>query len=384
MRRWVGILCIVALLFTLGAMPAGAATQVFYQLALNDRLPANTAEVTPIEVDGVMYIPYTVFDKTVTETDLGVYASQSRTDSNYTVTVYSFNGLLTFDLNANTCVDREGTTKSMRAVIRNSRVYLPASAVCSYFGLGYALYATSYGNLLRITNGNEEFEGFSFLTVAADWMVHRYNEYLQGITSQTVTIPAVTATPTPTATVRPTTEDVEVFLAFDCGTGTGLSDIITQLDARGWQGIFFFSADEIVTYDDEIRRMVATGHAVGLSTQGETWEEIEESLLEGSELLEVVARIQPHMVLTDQEDYLVDLVGAGWTCWQTNVDGLHKEGETTATMAYRITQNLDVKTQWGQVLMDDSLTTAVALSSILSTVYREGYEVKFPSESAVH
>lgn len=387
MKRWLGVLCATILIFLVGTVTVNAATQVFYQIAVNDMLPPNQSEVTPIEVDGTMYIPHTIFDKGVTNTDLGVYASQSRTDSNYTVTVYSFNDLVKFDLNANTCTDREGNTVNMRAIIRNNRVYLPASAVCKYFGLNYALYATSYGNLMRITNGTEELEGYRFLVAASETMVHRYNEYLQGITSQPTTIPTVTATPTPTPT--PTNQvvdeaEVEVFLAFDCGVGEGLGDILTLLENRNWHGVFFFTSEEIVQYDDEIRRIVATGNTVGIQTQGESWEAVQSELTLACDTLEVVARIRPHLVLYEGETLLEELVANDWICWQTNLDGRQTEGESTTALAYRVMQELGGKSQWGQVLLDDGLITAVAASSIFQQVANGNYIVQYPSEGSLH
>lgn len=277
---------------------------------------------------------------------------------------------------------------NMRAIIRNSRVYLPASAVCKYFGLNYDLYVTSYGNLLRITNGEEELEGYRFLTAASDVMVHRYNEYLQGITSQATTIPNVTATPTPTPTptsqMKDEEEVVEVYLAFDCGVGDGLNDILFQLESRNWYAVFFFASDEIAKYDDEIRRMVASGHSIGIKTQGESWEEVQRELTEACDTLAVVARIRPHLVLCEEETLLENLVANNWICWQTNLDGRQELGESTTALSYRVMQGLGSKSQWGQVLLDDTLTTAVSTTSIFQQITNENYVVNYPSEGSLH
>ena len=196
MKRWLSVLCAAAVLAGVMCAWAGA-TQIpiFYQLSLNDDLPPPSVSITPVEVGGVIYVPHTVFDKNVTNVDIGVYTSESRTGSQYIMTVYSMNGLLKFDLNNNTCVDRYEVSQNMRAIIRNNRVYLPASGVCSYFGLNYSLTATQYGTLVRITNGREYLKGDKFLNSAANLMQDRYNDYIQSFSQEPD--PDVTVSPQP-------------------------------------------------------------------------------------------------------------------------------------------------------------------------------------------
>ena len=292
-RTWPAALC--AALIAAGCLLgwAGAAqTQApaFYQISLNDALPVFSPSVTPLEVNGVIYVPYTIFDKNVTEVDLGVYASESRTGTQYTVTLYNLRGLLKFDLNANTCTGRDGENQDMRAIIRSGRVYVPASAVCSYFGLGYSLTPTEYGTLVRITNGSEYLKGEKFLASAANLMRIRYEEYLQSLNPASPT-PAPTPAPVPTPTpARPadgeppeeSKREVRVYLAFLCGDGEGLDGILNTLERSQTQALFLFPPEALAQNAASIRRMAGSGHLVGLYTAASGLEDARADLEAGT------------------------------------------------------------------------------------------------------
>lgn len=392
MRRWLAVLCAAAVLAGVLCAWAGAAQiPTFYQLSLNDDLPPPSAAITPVEVGGVIYVPYTVFDKNVTNVDLGVYATESRTGSQYIVTVYSLSGLLKFDLNNNTCVDRNDGSQNMRAIIRNSRVYLPASGVCSYFGLNYSLTATQYGTLVRITNGREYLKGDKFLNSAANLMRDRYNDYIQSFNQEPDT-GSTPSSPQPSDSGGQTTpgggtavdkSGVRVYLAFRCGDGSGLESILNTLDRTGVSALFLFPTDSLAENAAWIRQMVGSGHAVGLCTSAGTGEEALADLEKGSRLLEEMVRLRPHIALAESGDSAViqTLEGAGWTCWQTNADGIPSEGENSSSLAYSILETVELKQSRARVLMDDSTVSAGALSRVLSGLREEDYNIRLPVET---
>ena len=392
MKRWLSVLCAAAVLAGVMCAWAGAAQiPTFYQLSLNDDLPPPSVSITPVEVGGVIYVPHTVFDKNVTNVDIGVYTSESRTGSQYIMTVYSMNGLLKFDLNNNTCVDRYEVSQNMRAIIRNNRVYLPASGVCSYFGLNYSLTATQYGTLVRITNGREYLKGDKFLNSAANLMQDRYNDYIQSFSQEPD--PDVTVSPQPSPSGGQEdpgggTSDrsgVRVYLAFRCGEGAGLEAILDTLDQSGVSALFLFPTDALSENAGWIRRMVGSGHAVGLCTSAGTGEEALADLAEGSRLLEEMVRLRPHVALAESGDSTVirTLEEAGWTCWQTNVDGLPAEGENAASLAYSILETVDLKQSRALVLMEDGAVSAGALSRVLAGLQEEEYSLRLPVETGL-
>ncbi len=391
MRKGLALLCAAALAVGLLCIGAGASQQVptLYQLSVNDKLPAPSASTTPIEVSGVIYVPYTVFDKSVTEVDLGVYANELRTSTQYLLTLYSLNSTLRFDLNANTSEDRDGASQNMRAIIRNRRVYIPASAVCTFFGLSYSLTPTQYGTLVRITNGNEYLRGEKFLGSAANLMRTRYEEYLQSLNPAAPTpsaTPPPAVTPTPSQPDDPPEDDkreVRVYLAFLCGEGESLDGILSALDRSGIQALFLFRPEDLAGHADQLRRLVGSGHLVGLRTAAGTAEEALADLDGGRLLLEELVRLRPHTVLAEGGDAALTaaLEEAGWTCWRTNASGVPAEGQTQSALAYAVLQTVDRKRSEARVLMDDSAPSAGALPRILNTLRAEEYDLRLPVET---
>lgn len=396
MKRWMMIVLLILVTVCGLGLGASATTDVsFYHFSINDQLPAPSTDVTPIEVNGTMYIPYSVFDERISNIDIGVYSSLLRTGTAYTVTIYNADKLLTFNLLSNSTTDKTGQSVNILAIIRNNQVYVPARTICDYFNLTYLLYSTSYGNLLRITNGEEYLVGDKFLTSAANVMKTRYNDYLQTLT----TTPTATATPTPTPTPTPVAvEDLNVVLAFSWETGQATEDILDTLDTLSTTAIFFFPADEILNQAQLIRRIVGSGHMVGISLTSETQEDATKELTQGLEYFRKVAQIAPHTILSQGYDWESALEDEGWVLWHTTLDGTPPEAELTAegeivediddskvdlsatALAYTIKALLNGATQQVNLLMDDSLTSAESLSQVMATLLSDEFQVLFPSE----
>ena len=97
-KNWIVWLLTAALCLGLLAAPARAETICF--VALNDNIPPISGDTIPIWSGGVLYVPYTIFDRTlVNNVDLGVYVSRSSTS----VTLWNMRQILVFDLSAGTC-----------------------------------------------------------------------------------------------------------------------------------------------------------------------------------------------------------------------------------------------------------------------------------------
>lgn len=384
-RNWIIVFFIALTITLLSVIVNATSQQVFYHISINDQLPISSLDVTPIEVNGTIYIPYTIFDQSITGVDIGVYCSHLRTTTSYTVTVYSFNSLLTFNLVTNSTTDRSGNTVPMTAVIRNNQIYLPARSVCNYFDLTYHLYATSYGNLLRITNGDEYLSGDKFLENASTIMVTRYNDYLQGTTSSTTTtIPVITTqSPAPAVTTTPTTttvSNVDILLGFVCDTSGDTSSILDTLDNANYSAMFFFEADEIFDHAEDIIRIVGSGHNVGLSLNSTTWEDAQIELSNGLADFRAIAQVVPHTILSKGASWETDLEEWGWTLWNTTLDGIPLEEDTASALTYRLQRALTSLSQQATILMDNSTYSNDALSSMTYLLMGDTYQVIFPSE----
>lgn len=391
-RRTGGLiwLCAVALLAgLLAVIPSAAADEItVYQIALNDRLKPISSEFTPIVSGGSYYIPYTIFDKSVTEVNLGISYGQVKRDEVHTLTLYSMNNILVFDVLAGTCLNNKDESVDMKAIVKNGRVYVPLNVYQYFSGLQCSFTPTLYGTLIRITNGAEVLNTRQFVDAATGQMRGQYNKYLESLNIQP---PVVTPTPSATPGVTPvqpdTPEDpnrqeVRVYLAFRCEGGGGLDDILTRLESSGVRALFFLRPEDVAQNADRVRRMIGGGHSVGLLVDGTDEAGLTESLRQGNDLLARVGRLRTHVVLADGAPAAAvqSLKAAGWTVWSGNVNGV-AGGRSQTALSRAVLDGVAAKRSVAWVTMDDSAAAAGALGRILTQMRADGYNLRLPVET---
>lgn len=386
-KQILSAVCALAVVCALLLPAAGAETPAIYLMAENDKMLDLPVDAMPAWISGVLYVPYLAFDRTVTGVNLGVSYGQEHTESTYTFTLYSLRGTLVFDLNAGTCVDQlTGASLDMRAVQRNGRVFLPLAGVCSFFGLSYTYTPTQYGTLIRITNGQEWLSTRDFVSTASTGaMRERYYDYLEQLQGDAQDVQTPAATPDGGETDDGGTRDgLSVYLAFQCGDGGGLDGILDSLDARGIQALFLFSPDTLAESGDQLRRLVGTGHAVGLSVSGTSLEEIRAELEEGCALLETMAHLRPHTVYLENaaSGVAAALEAEGWVCWTADVDA-RSDGRGASTQATALLRNLDRRRSTARVLLDGSAEGAAVLNLSLPQMSRSDYQFRPALETRI-
>ncbi len=353
-KRLTAFLCTLALGLGLLILPASADEELFF-LSLNDTLPAASPQITPIQTGGWVYVPASVFNNRISGVNFGIY--YGFTDGNENLIFYNLSGrTLTFDLTTNTAYTSSGqAVMPGRPVVRNGTYYVPAYAICSYFGLTYSYYTTDYGPLLRIRDGNARLSDSAFLSSAESLMRSRYNAAQPSQTPSPSTpetpTPSTPASPTPAApsssssssaasanssssstskpssastpastdteaaetqTSEPEPEPVKTFSLFVAVRANG--DITTALDALSSvnaTAILFFPSDSLTRNADQIRQAAGRGHLVGLDPKGDTPAQRLESTREGSEELARILRQETWFVLADDQE----LSDEGYLTW---------------------------------------------------------------------
>ena len=311
------LLCGSILPFAVGANPT------VYLLAVGNKMFDPPGEAWPVSVDGVIYIPYTVFDRNATNSDLGVYCSVDPSRGGV-LTLFSQDKRLVFTVQMGICVDQDENPMNFRAVRRgkNDIPYVPASAVCNFFGLHYSFLPTSdRGTLIRIADDAaiSIMSDSQFMAVATASMLSRYNEIIQGLNPQpspspTPSIQLPVETPLPTQSPGPDgKEGTRLYLAVDASEADG---DLTLLFPNGVRVLFLFTPESLPGQSALVRKAVAAGHSVGLIVNG-TEEEIEAQLALGNELLSHIARIRTHIVAGTG----YSLSTQGRILWQPNVTG---------------------------------------------------------------
>ncbi len=371
-KRLTALLCAAALCLAL-ALPVSGAAPTVYLLAADNKFCDLPGGVLPTAVNGVVYVPYTLFDKTYTGVDLGVYYGISQ-ERDTILTLYSLSGNLVFNVKRGLCTDGQGNTMDFHALIRSGIPYVPASAVCSFFGLNYSFLPTAdRGTLIRITNPTSNHLSDSrFLDAATSAMTSRYNNVLQSLAPQPT--PSPTPAPTPTPVPQPTPsqgadakEDkssVGVYLAVDASASD--SDL-TVLFPEGVHALFLFTPDSLTARAPQVRKAVAAGHSVGLLVQG-TQEEVLDQLERGNDLLAHIARVRTRLISAPAE-LTGELSQLGWSCWQPNVTG---------TTASAILSGLDGKRTQGKVALP---AVATVISRVLRQIREDGYTLHQPLET---
>lgn len=372
MRRVKACFMAAVLCLSLLLSPALAAEEVYFT-GVNDQLLRLTDETMPMWVNGTLYVPASVFDENVTGVDLGFNCSQSLNSD--IVTLYNLRQMLVFDLSAgNSRNQHTGEVFSDRAITRNGVVYLPVAAVCSFFGLTYVYRYTDYGYLVRIRSSAAYLSDASFIDAASTAMNRYLQAYLQ---SQTPEEPEV---PDEQPGEEQPVMNVRVCLAFLCQSGQAAQDILDRLDQGGDRGLFLFPVQEMAGQDDLIRRIVGSGHCVGLIAQGQTAQESAQLLEQGNQALSHIARVGTVTALVPEEQR-EELEQAGWVCWNETLSGLAREGESAYSSASRILRTIGTRQRTVYLTMDDTSSSAQVLDRLLDQMDSGQYTILTPLET---
>lgn len=371
-RKLLVLAAALALLLTL--LPAAAGAQSLYFMVVNDKVLDYSASTMPVMVDGTIYIPYHTFIGEYNGgVDLGVFYGIS--DRYNTLSLYSrSNPILTFDINAGTAYDATGNTYSFRAIVRNGVIFVPAWAVCSYFGLQFSQLTNSYGVMIRVKKEGSFWLSDRVLSSSASLVFEKQKQLFD---REQLPQPTASDSPSPSPSPSDTPTDksrVQVSFAFRCGGELGPESVLDTLARYQLRALFLLRPSDLSQWDDAVRRLLAEGHRLGLLVEGETAEECLEQAQEGNRLLSHIARSRTDLLLAEGPDGLTEeLRQAGWVCWRGNVSGIPTQDIRPASLAANILLNVEVKRSYARILMDNSATCVSALARLLPELERQGY-----------
>lgn len=376
-RRVMRLLTIVLVLGLFRPMPASAAT--LYFTAVNNSVAPLTSDTMPFWSGGTLYVPYSIFDGSLNNigVGLGLYTSYNR-DSR-TVTLFDLRQTLTFDLNSGTCRDdMTGTTYISRAVMRGGRPYLALNTVCSHFGLEYSysqLPDIPQGFLVRIKNSSAVMSDADFIDAAKNVISSRLREYTQGLSQAESTNPGTNPSfpSTPGGPAEVGEDDTAVYLAFRCETSAGLTDILDILNGGGRWAVFFLTP-RLLEEGDLVRRILGSGHSVGiLADEGEALSALEA----GNLALERAACTRTTMVYAaaGRQEALEE---RGWVCWRETA---LLRPDSTNSFASNAVRRLEKRDGAVYLTLEGGGDTAGALPALLRQLDRESCVVSVPMET---
>ena len=308
-------MCIVLLLGQVGT--ASSSSSVYF-MAVNDTVVEMTAENMPIVVNGILYVPYIMLSPQHTGINLGVTAQYSTTRR--TVLVSGGRKGVIFNPQANNCTDLNGAPLSIRAVVRNSMIYIPLAWICNYFGsISYTTNKTANGTLIRVTNNQAILTDAEFVDAAANMLQENYRQYLSSLSNPD---PGPSGED-PTPSVKPDSGPL-VYLAFRGGDQT--EKVAELLENHVQRGLFLLTVEELAEQDHLVRRLVGAGHLVGLALTGSTLEACAAELERGRNLLADIARSALTVICAPNAEAGVqeELAAMGCALWRPtlNTEGM--------------------------------------------------------------
>lgn len=388
-KRVIVLLCVLALCLACLPLAMGVeATENIYLVGINDAVMLNLINDTymPVRRLGVIYAPYTILDNK----DLGLSYAVNRT--NGTFTVFNREKTLIFYTNGDGCYDKSGNTYSDRVFSRNGNFYLPLRFLATFFDLTYSYYNIPMKEgiipIVRLCNDRSQLTDGQFGSAVAGLAAQSITQYVAAHTTPSPSTPATvaptaSATPTPTpskpSVILPTSptptpsappKAVTFSLAISAEDGAGFSDILKVLEQNHLSALFFFSVDDLVDRDEDVRAAAAKGHQIGLIL-GET--DPNGDFSRGNQLLRHILRSETNLVLlknTTERD-------ENWCVWQTSVT---LRGRTAQAQAKNLLSDLEGR-GLSRLTFTDSSAASATLRRFLAELKNRSYTYRIPTET---
>lgn len=367
-RRGLPLLLAAAMFFGL-SRPVSASAAAIYFTGINDSVAPLTSDTMPYWSSGVLYVPYTVFNARTNGIGVSLGLDSSYNRSSNTVAIFNLKQMLSFNMNSGTCRDEmTGTTYSSRAIMRNGKPYVPLNMVCSFFGMDYSYNQLPYipqGYLVRIKGADTVLDDAVFIDAAQRLLSDRLRDYTQSLSPAQAANPV---TPTPSVPPGAGAGSTAVYLAFRCESADGLSAILNTLDGAGQYALFFLSPQLIWEEGDLVRRMLGTGHSVGVLA----WDGEEKTLTQGCLALEELAHTRTTLAYVP-EGARAGLEERGWVCWEETL--LLDPGDSAGL------NRLGARRDAVYLTLEGGGGTALALSNLLQQLDISRYTVTVPIET---
>jgi len=371
MKKTIAAILIIAMLAIAIALPSFAADTIYFT-SVNNILMQLSDDTMPINYNGSIYVPYSVFNSH----ELGTFAVYSQ--SAQIITVFGNGVQLYFNLQDGTTYDTYDTQYRQRAISSNGRIYLPVAFTCEYFGINYSVISgNKYGNIVRMTVG-DALDDATFSSAASALMKSRLDDYNKSKATSTPTAsPTPTLTPTPVRTPSggssdtPDRSDINIYLSFFGIDPIHTPRILSLLQTRSNSAAFFVTPEEISAYPDIIRRINGSGHIIGIICGSD----IEADYASAASLLYDAARTCSFIIATSSNYVIFDEASEqlGLIYYCSSSDAVDLKLDSALRTLKKAEERVDF-------IFNSSEKTADDLASLLRTLRSENYNIARLSE----
>lgn len=372
-KRLLAALACIVLAVQLAA-PATAAGTVYFT-AVNMSVLELSDATMPFWSDGYLYVPGSVFSTYSKE--LGV--SYSYNAAKEKVVLY-VNGdtvrSLLFDLNKDYAQDQAGNLYFQRPLVRGGVIFLPVALVAQCFGLAYTTIPVERGYLVWIRTQAVELSERLFADAATYPMETRYNQYLK---SQEASQPDGTTESGGTQTVS----GRQVYLGIRASDADTVSDLLDTLDQYDSQAAFYCTVEFLEREGELLRRMTATGQAIGILADAAADERtVAEQLAAGNAALEEATCGKTRLARLENvsDQTAADVEAMGYCCLWPDLDRSDQplaDSGDAGTLLRRVNDRSGAVTVWL-----DTGTDAAGLGAFLGGLRSSGNRCLAVTETA--
>ena len=159
-----------------------------------------------------------------------------------------------------------------------------------------------------------------------------------------------------------------------------MEEILDALDDAGVCALFLMTPQLLEEESALVRRMLASGHSVGLLAEGDSLEETRQLLSRGNALLEgtLCLRTTIACVPKDQRSALEE---EGWVCWSETMALAPTATVGVNTFAANTLNRLEKRTWDTYVTMEGDANAARVLPTLLRQMKNSHFVVSIPLET---
>ena len=354
-KRFAATVLAVAMLLSL--CPAAMAEDLVYFTAVDERVLDLNDSTMPFWFGGYLYVAATVFRES------GVGYSYNIVSQ--TLVLYDSSHSLVYDVSTGSGTDGQGDVYDHVCVTRGGVTFVAASPVASYFGRTYTNTRVNHGYLIRVKSSSAVLPDSMFTETATYQMETKYQQYQKNTTA----VQTPDRDPTGTETTDPTenTAGKSIYLCFLAEDANTVSEWLDAMENRGGHAAFYFTEAVLARCGDQLRRLAASGCAIGLVPSSE--DNPAEQLDRMNKILFAAAGVKTRLVYGAGAD-ITTLQSAGYCPLTPGIDrsryGLNTSGESTSLLKQIRSRRSAVSVWLG------SGVTAGALRTFLSSASAEG------------
>ena len=372
MKKTVSLILIICIFTLLFALPAGADGEVFVA-AGNTVLPLTDA--MPIRSSGVWYIDYQCF----TKGSLSVNSSYNAAER--MLVLYTWDTTLIFDLNKTVAYTAtEKIPYKAVSFAASGTVYVPVQFTAQMLGFEYTY--LSELPMIRIKRSGD-IPNNMFTYIAQNEIPDLLAAYKASKEQQNTG----SITPPPQQPEEDDPEDGEIRknirLSFNISDGKNFKSILDALSRYGYRATFFVQGSTISGCDNELRRAICAGHAIGtLSQNGDSdfsagGDTLTTALDLANENLFETTKIKTHLLRVPggskslSKDAINHIISLGYRIWDGHIS---PQGSTSSRVYSSAISRLEATTASVPVLtLSDSDIHTGALTRLLRYLNTNNY-----------